>query len=362
MDDSPSSSRCQKNNVITDSSIQENNIDLREFLIALWVDKWILVSCTIIFTIGTGIYSLKEKDTWTSNATVTAPNVHELAPYITLVSKYKPFFHKPDRNNSHPGQGTSTESDNLDNLLSSNMAFIKFIQEFNSNSNKTRFFELYKQKKNGYDDFFKAKINATAINKRKKEKYVLSSSSNANIQSRNTLTEYISFINNIVSTNAIGNLQTKITSKLNGLEQKKIILTYNAKLKLKSEIRKTFLSYEIAKNAKIENPIENLQGSDIFIVNLGSKILESKLKTLMNLRNLNLLEPELQHLDAKIDVLKKLSIIQPITFKSFHFIEIPDTPTLIDNPNKRIMTITLGSAMGLLVGVVIVFSRFTFKP
>lgn len=73
-----------------------------------------------------------------------------------------------------------------------------------------------------------------------------------------------------------------------------------------------------------------------------------------------MIEPRLQQIDAKLEMLKELKIDRNIQFQTFRFLENVEQPISRDKP-KRPLIAVLGTLLGGMLGVVIVLIRFAFR-
>ena len=92
---------------------------------------------------------------------------------------------------------------------------------------------------------------------------------------------------------------------------------------------------DIAKAADVNQPIQ-INNNEIFSIDLGTKALTAKIKALESVKNLNVVEPRLQQINAKISMLEKLDIDRSIHFKTFRFLDDVEKPLYRDKP-KRVL-------------------------
>ena len=158
----------------------------------------------------------------------------------------------------------------------------------------------------------------------------------------------------------LNNLQAIVNGKRNELRQQKIILETQAKNRLTVEIERSQYGLEIAKAAQVNKPIQNMGNNELFAIGLGSQALGAKIKALKSVTNLSVIEPRLQQIDAKLDMLKSMKIDRNIQFQTFRYLENVEQPFTRDKP-KRALIAVLGTLLGGMLGVAIVLVRFAFR-
>jgi LPS O-antigen subunit length determinant protein (WzzB/FepE family) len=151
-----------------------------------------------------------------------------------------------------------------------------------------------------------------------------------------------------------------VNGKRNELRQQKNILETQAKNRLAVEIERSQYALEIAKAAEVSKPMQNMGSNELFAIELGSQALSAKIKALKSLDNLTVIEPRLQQIDAKLDMLKNMKIDRNIKFQSFRYLENVEQPFSRDKP-KRALIAVLGTLLGGMLGVAIVLIRFAFR-
>ena len=356
-------------------SFQNDEIDLKELFIALWKGKITIVVCTLIFAIGAVLYALTAQEWWSSKAKVMIPQVHDFAEYQEQVKQYQPIF------DIYQEDGTVLVNEELDSLVDNEILFQNFISAYNSSNNKKKFldgsveFQSFKvqldtdtdtdtDKKEAtrqlYSEWFK-KISAVAIDKKSDvSPYSISLQATTKESSYTLLNEYISSVKTVVFNDALNNLQAIVNGKRNELRQQKIILETQAKNRLTVEIERSQYGLEIAKAAQVNKPIQNMGNNELFAIGLGSQALEAKIKALKSVTNLSVIEPRLQQIDAKLDMLKSMKVDRNIQFQTFRYLENVEQGFTRDKP-KRVLIAVLGTLLGGMLGVAIVLVRFAFR-
>jgi LPS O-antigen subunit length determinant protein (WzzB/FepE family) len=358
-------------------SFQNDEIDLKELFIALWKGKITIVVCTLIFAIGAVLYALTAQEWWPSKAKVMIPQVHDFAEYQEQVKQYQPIF------DIYQEDGTVLVNDELDSLVDNDILFQNFISAYNSSNNKKKFldgsaeFQSFKAQldtdtdtdtdtdkeeatRQLYSQWFQ-KITAVAIDKKSNvSPYSISLQATTKESSYTLLNEYIASVKAVVFNDALNNLQAIVNGKRNELRQQKIILETQAKNRLTVEIERSQYGLEIAKAAQVNKPIQNMGNNELFAIGLGSQALGAKIKALKSVTNLSVIEPRLQQIDAKLDMLKSMKVDRNIQFQTFRYLENVEQGFTRDKP-KRALIAVLGTLLGGMLGVAIVLVRFAFK-
>ena len=151
-----------------------------------------------------------------------------------------------------------------------------------------------------------------------------------------------------------------MNGKRNELVQQKIILESQAANQLVVETERAKYAAQMATSAGVDKPIQTGNNKEIFSIELGSRGLEAKVQALKSVKNLSVIEPRLQQIDAKLDMLNNLEINRAVDFQTFRFLENVEQPITRDKP-KRAMIALIGTLFGLVLGVAIVIVRFSLR-
>ncbi len=352
-------------------SFQNDEIDLKELFIALWKGKITIILCTLVFAIGAVLYALTAQEWWSSKAKVMIPQIHDFSEYRDQVKQYQPIF------DIYQDDGTVLVSEELDSLVDSEILFQNFISAYNSSNNKKKFldgsveFQSFKAQLNADTDKREAtrqlylewfqKISAIAVDKKSNvSPYTISLQATTKESSYTLLNEYITSVKGVVFDDALNNLQAIINGKRNELRQQKIILETQAKNRLIVEVERSQYGAEIAKAAQVNKPIQNMGNNELFAIGLGTEALDAKIKALKSVTNLSVIEPRLQQIDAKLEMLKSMKVDRNIKFQTFRYLENVEQPISQDKP-KRALIAVLGALLGGMLGVAIVLIRFAFR-
>lgn len=344
-----------------------DEIDLRELFVELWRGKLTIIASTVMFAVIAIIYALNAQEWWSSKAIVTKPQFLDFAAYRSQVKQFQPVF------DIYQEDGTVLVSEELDDLIDEKILFEQFVMAFNASANKRRFFNASQEFRDSLDidldtdtegklyaDWFK-KITATAENKKDRNSpYVLSFQARTKLSSYSLINDYIATIMHQTHQGAIDNLQSMVDGKRDELMQQKHILESQAKNRLKTEIERAQYSLDIAKAANVSQPIQTNTTDHMFAIDLGYKAIEAKIKALKSISNLSVVEPRLQQINAKLDMLSNLNINPEIEFETVRFLEGVQKPIGRDKP-KRALIVMFGTLLGGLLGVAIVLIRITFR-
>lgn len=355
---------------------QDDEIDLKELFVALWNGKVTIIITTVLFAVAAVAYALMTQQWWSSKAKVSAAQLQDMAAYQQQVKQFQPVF------DIYQDDGTVLVSEALDDFVDVDILFKRFVDTFNSSDNKRHFLdssEEFQQYKTGlelpadleseeaqdqvrklYSEWFK-KITAVAEDKKAEfSPYDLSFQSTTKKSSYSLMNEYLEVIGAKTRTDALNNLQAVVDSKRNELVQQKRILESQARNRIEVEAERAQYALDIAKAANVDTPIQSYNDKEIFAIDLGTKGLAAKVKALESIDNLSVIEPRLQQIDAKLEMLKGLKIDRNIQFQTFRFLENVEQPISRDKP-KRSLIAMLGTLLGGMLGVAIVLIRFAFR-
>ncbi|MEZ8577463.1 LPS O-antigen chain length determinant protein WzzB [Vibrio splendidus] len=350
-----------------------DEIDLRELFYALWDGKLIVILVTALFTASSIGFALLAQEWWSSNAKVTEAQPQNLAAYQQQVKQFQPIF------NIYQEDGTVLVSKDLDSLIDSEVLFQRFVNTFNSTNNKRDFldnsfdFQEFKSSmvvgssdmtvdevRALYAEWFD-RVSASKVDKKDRNSpYTISFQTTTKESSFDLLTAYILTTELKVHQDAFNNLRAVVNGKRNELIQQKIILESQASNKLLVETERTKYAAQIAKSAGVDRPIQTGNESELFSIDLGAKGLDAKVKALESVKNLSVIEPRLQQINAKLDMLKNLEIDRNAEFQTFRYIENVEQPITRDKP-KRALIVVIGTLLGGMLGVAIVLIRFAFR-
>lgn len=352
-----------------------DEIDFRYLFAALWSGKLTIVVSTCVIAMLAAAYALTTQQWWSSTAKIAGPQPQDIAAYRQQVKQFQPVF------DIYQEDGTVLVSQELDDLIDSEILFRRAVDAYNSNNNKREFldsseeFQQYKStigvansetdegkdaSRRLYADWFEKIVAQAEDKKAVLSPYNLSFQSTTKESSYSLLNEYLDGISQKEREGALNNLQAIVASKRNELVQQKKILESQAKNRLEVEAERAMYALDIAKAADVTTPIQSNNGSEIFSIDMGTKALSEKVKVLESIKNLSVIEPRLQQIDAKLDMLNNLHIDRNVKFQTFRFLENVEQPISRDKP-KRALIVVLGTLLGGMLGIAIVLIRFAFR-
>nr|WP_240457250.1 Wzz/FepE/Etk N-terminal domain-containing protein [Vibrio neptunius] len=353
-----------------------DEIDLKELFKALWVGKVIIIVSTLVFAFVAVIYALTAQEWWSSKAKIALAQPQDITAYQQQVKQFQPIF------DVYQEDGTVLVNEELVDLIDTEMLFQRTIDTFVSSSNKRAFldtseeFKVFKTdlelgsgadsdiakeaERKLYTEWFE-KITATAVDKNAEiSPFEISFQATTKQNSARLLTDYMQVITAKAHSDALNNLQAMIDGKRNELLQQKRILESQAKKRIQVETEKAQYAYTIAKAAGVDTPIQTNSDSEIFAIDMGAKALEAKVAALQSIKNLSVVEPRLQQINAKLDMLTNLKVDRKIQFTTFRYLEYIEAPINLDKP-KRALIVVLGTLLGGMLGVAIVLVRLAFR-
>ncbi|MDP2575036.1 Wzz/FepE/Etk N-terminal domain-containing protein [Vibrio penaeicida] len=360
----------EQNTQMTNNYQQNDEIDLRELCQSIWAGKWVVLISTACFAVIALMYALFAQEWWTSKAKVALPQLYNLAEYEKQVSQFQPIF------DIYQEDGTVLVSEKLDSLRDPEILFAQFIQAFNSSNNKKLFFSSNPEFVNYLKQYDEVKDkeylerfylqwfeNISAVKESKKDdEYIYDLSFTAKTQENSALNlrDYVQFIKRRTHESALRNLQSIVEAKQDELNLQKRILVAQAESRLEIEIESAEYALRMASAANVTSPIQTNSDKERFHINLGVNALKEKVEVLRSIKNLGVIEPRLQQVQAKLDLLGKLKISNDIQFDNFRLLDDITKPNSRDEP-KRTLIVLLGIILGLFVGIGIILVRMAFK-
>jgi LPS O-antigen subunit length determinant protein (WzzB/FepE family) len=354
---------------------QDDEIDLKELIVALWQGKFTIIAVTIICAAIAVAYALLAKETWTTETVITEPQISDFSAYQKMVNDFQPVF------DVYQDDGTILISEKLDNFLLPEKLFQILVQQYQSRANKKAFISSYPDfqtelkilqkniKAEGYKDaeasLYKTwyqKLTTNTTNSKNHIEYTLQGVQDNAEKSFEFLNEYIKNIEIKAQNIALANLNSAIEGKRSELSKQKALLESLAKSRLQSERELTKYALQIAKAAGVSQPQQNLGSQELFAINIGSSALEAKVKVLdsLSINQLSIIEPRLQAVNSKLNLLGDLEINSGVSFRTFRYIESPEKPLGRTSP-KRPLIAVLGVLLGGMLGCLIVLVRFAFR-
>ena len=341
-------------NVVKTHLDNNDEIDVVKLVTTLWQGKAWIFTFSLIFSLAGITYSLKAQQWWTSSAVITNGQYQDTSSirkeltnlYVVLDSNYK--------------------NDNrmrINHIFSADILLASFITEFNAYNNKKLFINsnsiMIDYAKNAkinlsnnsvFFDTWNKKISARVLNQKDKGIYRLEFQGKTASESYELLKAYISFTNKRVRDELLTGLNSEISDKKQMLTVQLISLQNRAEQKRAIEAQKTKYSLDIAKVAKIEQPLAQMNNSNLFSIDLGIKGLSEQEKILQTTKDLSLFEPNIRLVSFELKLLDEINISDNLDIKSIRFLQSPNLPVLKDAPNRTrivVLAFLLGTMMGI---------------
>lgn len=357
------------------SNGKASELDLIELAQLLWSKKLWIGLFTIVFTLLAGIYAFTAKERWTSTAEIIRPKLVDLGNYYEIRQEY--------------ARITNTE---LDYLSLINGFFLNFNQLAYSLDEREEFFKnsaFYKKEIENVDEKKQRSILADMINKDlvitkpdpKKEDdmigYKMSFSATTAQEARNTLEQFIQFIDNKTYQAEKQNFTIGFQEKIKDLEYEKAMLERDLSIAKTVQLENLDKAYNIAEKAGIKEYSKTLGNNDInqalAISDAKIPLSDSKLSDGSYLFMLGE-----KYLKAQIDVVNKDKVIFPPRYyqiqeqlkelvplfnkletaqtSTFRYLSSPDYPVSKDQP-KRALILLLGLVLGFLLSSSFVLAK-----
>lgn len=358
---------------------QDDEIDLKELLIALWKGKWTIIIATIICALGAVTYALLAKQVWTTEAIVTIPQISDFSNYRKVVGDLQPAF------DIYQEDGTVLVSNKLDQFVLPATLFDIFIQQFESRANKKAYISTVSDFKEAlnkltlenqddkkqlqdsqaalYDKWYQ-KLSALPLKSgnQEVESFTLKGEQNTSDKSLEFLNDYIDYVADIARHVALANIQSVLQAKQSELEQQQSLMHDQAMAKLINERQRAQYALDIARTAGINKPQQNLGNDEMFPINIGANALTAKVKILdaLGQKQLTIIEPRLQQIQAKLALLAASKIDNNLAFSTYQFVENPEAPLSRTSPKRPLIAI-LGVLLGGMLGCAIVLVRHAFR-
>lgn len=358
------------------SNHQYNEIDLRVFAKAVWQGKLLILFCTTFFLLCAVIFAFTSQERWTSQVKVWLPYVHDTEALQSLVEGFMPLLENEIDDN---------KKSVLNHLRDTDVLFNRFIEEFNSNVNKQKFFENSIEFQNfisSSQDTKEDKISPrwfnsisskdtekSKVSQKSKESPVihkmspvaLSFSSMTKESSAIFLREYIEFISEESRKKTLSGLRVLVKAKENGVRQQYQMKYNQMRQQLDSEITRSKYALRIAKAAGITELVEINDENEFFNVKLGTKAIEEKIIILQSLKDYSLMDQSFGELQANLSYLENLKVDSKVQFKLYRSLDDIDQPLGRKDSPERALIVVLGILLGGFLGVVIVVVRFSYR-
>ncbi|MFH7524754.1 LPS O-antigen chain length determinant protein WzzB [Aeromonas enteropelogenes] len=333
----------------------QDEIDLRELVLVLWRQKVVIILMTLVFALAGIAYALLAPQVWTSRAEVSVATIDQTKGLRLKVEQLL------------------NSSGNVDvAAFGQESLYQSYISEFNAMNTKRAFlteegiFEEEAKLHNVADrraERVLMKTLAEGIAAKPADKdsqdMVLSFSAATAELAKSRLEKYINFVQERQTSKKNSELQAVWHNRAQTLQQQYESARKDTLLMREDSIRRTQYSLRISQAAGAEHPLENMDSQDAFNIQLGSKGLAEKLRILEEIKNPEVINPELAKIRSLLASLQLLDM-NNIDFTSFQMLESPDEPVSRDKP-KRPLIVVLATLLGGMLGVAIVLVRHAFR-
>lgn len=329
-----------------------DEIDLRELVLVLWRQKVLILLVTGVFAVAGIAYAILSPQVWSAKAVISGPRNEDMRPMLRVASQAKLF--------------------GIGGFPNAKQIHSEFVAQFNSYENRRDFLKG--------SSFFKEQVQVAQLDQRaqrlwlrkwselifaevvdkkgEKPGIIITSSADNSSQALTLLETYIEFIIEKQQRELISNLTEQQSTKIAALSTSFKLTKEDAERALKNEIDTLVLTIAIANAAGVERPLTNYSNGDRFLLTLGTKGLEEKLKVLKTLE-LTAYQPKLIELQVQIDRLKAVEM-DGVSFRPFSYLDAPEEALSRDKP-KRPLIVVLAILLGGMLGVAIVLARHAFR-
>ncbi|MFM5750339.1 LPS O-antigen chain length determinant protein WzzB [Aeromonas veronii] len=338
-----------------------DEIDLRELLLVLWRQKILILLVTGAFAVAGIFYAMTARQVWTSQALISEPSVSQVAALQLAVDKIQAIM-------SSYGPPPSAA---VFSSLEKTAIYKSFISAFNSMNNKREFLTqegVYaaEMEKSGISDKHSElvlmseladSISAKALDKTNQD-ITLNFSAETPELALQRLEKYIKFVQQQQLKSKNSELQSIWQNRIKTLAAQYDSAKADTLLKRQEELQRVGYSLRISKAAGVDQPLERIDSQEVFNIQLGTKGLAEKFKILNEIKDPELLNPELGRIRLQLSSLKALKL-KNADFQSFNMIDSPEEPFTRDKP-KRPLIVVLATLLGGMLGVAIVLVRHAF--
>ncbi|WP_033136605.1 LPS O-antigen chain length determinant protein WzzB [Aeromonas finlandensis] len=353
----------EKTPVIPNQWVQapaSDEIDLRELVLELWRQKFLILSVTLLFAIAGIGYAMTARQVWTSQALISEPSIEQVNVFQLRIDQLK---------NSLPVE--SSVAMDFSTLQRAEL-YRSFVAAFNSMNNKRTF--LTEQ------GIFSEELSKAGVTDRRSERALMSklgevivakpfdktgtdmtlsfSAETAEL-AQQRLVKYIEFVQNKQVADKNAELRSLWKNRIKALTSQYENIKSDTLQTRQDDIRRTQYSLRISQAAGVEKPLERMNSKDIFNIDLGSKGLAEKLKILEEIKDPEVLNEGLGKVRLQLSGLKALQLTNA-PFDSFKMIDSPEEPFTRDKP-KRPLIVVLATLLGGMLGIAIVLVRHAFR-
>ncbi|MBA2074262.1 LPS O-antigen chain length determinant protein WzzB [Aeromonas veronii] len=342
-----------------------DELDLRELMSVLWRQKVFILLVTLLFAVAGIVYAMIARQVWTSQALISEPSVSQVEALQLAVDKIQAIMSSSNSNGAPPSTAAFSS-------LEKPAIYQSFISAFNSMNNKRAFLTqegVYaaeieksevsdKRSERALMSKLAESISAKAIDKASQD-MTLSFAAETPELAQQRLVKYIDFVQQQQLKSKNAELKSIWQNRIKALTTQYDTVKADTLLRRQEELQRVGYSLRISKAAGVDAPLERIDSQEIFNIQLGAKGLAEKLSILNEIKDPELLNPELGQIRLQLSSLKALKL-QDAEFVSFNMIDSPEEPFTRDKP-KRPLIAVLATLLGGMLGVAIVLVRHAFR-
>lgn len=361
------------------SSQKQDEIDLIELFRVLWTKKHWIVLSAFVCTLIAGIYAFTAKEQWTSKAVVIQPKVANIGAYLSAQNEYASILEIKD-----------FSQEKVVNDLFNNFKTALFSRDIKEAFfNQSKWFQDYSNKATDTEEG-KLKLLSALIEKNliislpdlKKDPNALgvnvSFAAETPADAKTVLTEYITFVNQIILNDTKEDLIANLNLIENNLQIQKNKIEQNSENIRKIQLENLNVALTTAKSAGIKDYSKSINGNvsvpevllgdarvpftdsklsdGSYLFMLGEKYLQAQLDTLktaplvypLNYADINKQLSLLNNLETKVEQLDNVS--------AYAYLSAPDYPVAKDRP-KKLLILAVGFVVGIILSLLIILVR-----
>ncbi|WP_318411623.1 Wzz/FepE/Etk N-terminal domain-containing protein [Photobacterium leiognathi] len=345
-------------NISDENNYHNSDLEITALFKIVIKNMKLIMLFILVFALGAGIFSYFKESWWESKSTVSIINNKEISVnnLNSEVIKLKNIF-------------SANSYQELKDQITHRRLFDLFKYQYSEYSNKREFLEKNKiidalLKEKNYKDssekevFLNSYIEKIKLNNVSKNEVLLSIEANSPSNSQLMLKDYISFVTEKVSKEVYDIINNSVELNRLAFDSSFNILKTQAKNELENKIKITSYSYDIAKSTSESKPIKNLRsaGNEIFPIDLGSIGLEKKLEILKNIKDLAIINPNINNVESKLRILEQFKLNDDSLIIPYKLQMKPTFPHEKSKPSTLII-IVLGCFLGGIFGIVFVLIR-----
>ncbi|SCW62744.1 MULTISPECIES: LPS O-antigen chain length determinant protein WzzB [unclassified Pseudomonas] len=325
-------------------------IDLVELAQGLWAQKWLILSVTLLVTVGAGLYAFLSKPVYESKLFIVPPTQNDIAEL-------------------NYGRGKSTELD----IYSINYVYDVFARNLQGEYLRQKFFnEVYLpslsevERKGALDrlyERFSRELVIKGLGKGTPDRFSITVQGIDPIQVTKWAKDYVQRASEAAESELIKNVTTEASVRARNLEQKIVSLRENAQRVREDRIQQLREALKIAESIGLNSPaINSTAAVDITVetgnkmdYQRGSKALAAEIKALESRSSDDAFIKDLRSLQMRYSFYHKLNIDPEsiAVYRQDGSVEVPESSI---KPKKGLILI-VGFVAGLLLGGFIALAR-----